>query len=60
MTTQAELDETRRKELEERFKQIDDIDIDIVVSWNHQQNIESSEKLLAQLIKYHGASYVGL
>lgn len=47
------LEEQRRKFLEEKYGKVDDNDI-LIVDWEHQRNVEGSEKLLHLLEFYHG------
>jgi hypothetical protein len=56
MPTQNEILEKRKRLLEERMGYISDDDISIVSAWEHQQNVEGSEKLLAALEKHHASS----
>lgn len=50
----SEVNEMKKKHLEERIGSITDEDITLGAAWDRQQNFESSEKLLEALIREHG------
>jgi hypothetical protein len=50
----SRFEQMRQKLVDDKIILIDDSDILIVAAWNHQQNIESSDKLLLALLRHHG------